>query len=286
MGCWKKNLRVDTKLFVYVESLNFFSYREIVFNLHEFEEKKIEFDDDGDRISTHYNIINLNSNKKINIGHFKSDSKSLDLDVNSTKIIWPGNTRQKPDGTKWSSKFKIVVIEEKPFIFKVAKPVNTQCNQIVNNSYECPWSYSNTFLTTFIHYLIVLKKENKSKNYCCYGYCIDLIKRISDKLQFEYELYLVPDSLYGDLVFFCLIDVKMSTIFFSLKDTNKQWNGLMGELVSERADLILAPFTINPERAQYVDFTKPFKYQGITILVKRVRKKKFFYQIIFLIMIE
>ena len=44
----------------------------------------------------------------------------------------------------------------------------------------------------------------------------------------------------------------------------------MGELVNDRADLILAPFTINPERAQYVDFTKPFKYQGITILVKRV----------------
>jgi ionotropic glutamate receptor NMDA 1 len=44
----------------------------------------------------------------------------------------------------------------------------------------------------------------------------------------------------------------------------------MGELVAERADLILAPFTINPERAKHVDFTKPFKYQGITILVKKV----------------
>jgi ionotropic glutamate receptor NMDA 1 len=45
----------------------------------------------------------------------------------------------------------------------------------------------------------------------------------------------------------------------------------MGELLSERADLILAPFTINPERAAVADFTKPFKYQGITILVKRVK---------------
>ena len=44
----------------------------------------------------------------------------------------------------------------------------------------------------------------------------------------------------------------------------------MGEVLSDRADLILAPFTITPERASYVDFTKPFKYQGITILVKRV----------------
>jgi ionotropic glutamate receptor NMDA 1 len=45
----------------------------------------------------------------------------------------------------------------------------------------------------------------------------------------------------------------------------------MGELLSDHADMILAPFTINPERATYVDFTKPFKYQGITILVQRVK---------------
>ena len=30
----------------------------------------------------------------------------------------------------------------------------------------------------------------------------------------------------------------------------QEWTGLIGELVSERADLIMAPLTINPERAQ------------------------------------
>ena len=30
----------------------------------------------------------------------------------------------------------------------------------------------------------------------------------------------------------------------------KEWTGLIGELVGERADLIMAPLTINPERAQ------------------------------------
>ena len=88
--------------------------------------------------------------------------------------------------------------------------------------------------------------------YCCFGYCIDLIRTLSTQLDFDYELYLVPDGLYGDI------------------DSKQNWNGLMGEIVNERADMILAPFTLNPERAAYVDFTKPFKYQGITILVKRV----------------
>ena len=50
----------------------------------------------------------------------------------------------------------------------------------------------------------------------------------------------------------------------------QEWTGLIGEIVEERVDLIVAPLTINPERAQVMEFSKPFKYQGITILQKRV----------------
>lgn len=45
---------------------------------------------------------------------------------------------------------------------------------------------------------------------------------------------------------------------------------MIGEIVYERADMILAPLTINPERAEFIEFSKPFKYQGITILEKKV----------------
>ena len=44
---------------------------------------------------------------------------------------------------------------------------------------------------------------------------------------------------------------------------------MIGELKSGKADLIVAPMTIDPERAEHIDFTKPFKYQGLTILVKK-----------------
>lgn len=53
----------------------------------------------------------------------------------------------------------------------------------------------------------------------------------------------------------------------------KEWSGLIGELVNERADMIVAPLTINPERAEFIEFSKPFKYQGITILEKKVRQR-------------
>ena len=45
---------------------------------------------------------------------------------------------------------------------------------------------------------------------------------------------------------------------------------MIGELVTDRADLIVGPLTITPDRAKVIDFTKPFKYQGMTILVKKV----------------
>lgn len=49
-----------------------------------------------------------------------------------------------------------------------------------------------------------------------------------------------------------------------------RWTGMIGELTSDKADMIVAPLTINPERAEAIDFSKPYKYQGLTILVKKV----------------
>ena len=131
-------------------------------NSHGFDDKIIEFDDDGDRISTQFRIINVIDNELVEVGEYESNSKVSHLNLNKTQIMWPGLSRNKPgklnknlrflydtllnlikkDGTKWSANFKIVVIEEKPFIFKIIKPKNKECNQVYNNSIDCPWSYS------------------------------------------------------------------------------------------------------------------------------------------------
>ena len=94
------------------------------------------------------------------------------------------------------------------------------------------------------------------EEYCCYGYCIDLLVELADKCNFTYNLHLSKND-YGALT-------------RNNKTDKQEWSGLIGELVAEKADLIVAPLTINPERAQVMEFSKPFKYQGITILQKRV----------------
>lgn len=48
----------------------------------------------------------------------------------------------------------------------------------------------------------------------------------------------------------------------------------MDELTSQKADLAVAPMTITPERADRIEFTKPFKYTGLAILVKRVSRSQ------------
>jgi ionotropic glutamate receptor NMDA 1 len=65
------------------------------------------------------------------------------------------------------------------------------------------------------------------------------------------------------------VDCKYYFIFIPVAG-KKEWTGLIGELVNQQADMIVAPLTINPERAEFIEFSKPFKYQGITILEKKV----------------
>ncbi|RXN10405.1 glutamate receptor NMDA 1 isoform X1 [Labeo rohita] len=91
---------------------------------------------------------------------------------------------------------------------------------------------------------------------CCYGFCIDLLIKLAKTMNFTYEVHLVADGKFG-------------TQERVNNSNKKEWNGMMGELLSGLADMIVAPLTINNERAQYIEFSKPFKYQGLTILVKK-----------------
>ncbi len=56
------------------------------------------------------------------------------------------------------------------------------------------------------------------------------------------------------------------------KDTG-QWNGMIGELLTQKADLAVADLTITYEREQGVDFTMPFMNLGVTILYKKPTAK-------------
>jgi hypothetical protein len=77
------------------------------------------------------------------------------------------------------------------------------------------------------------------------------------------------DLLPADLFFPFPLILYFFDIQVNGSDT-KRWNGMVGEVIDGKADLIVAALTINNERAEWVEFSKPFKYQGLTILVRKV----------------
>ena len=46
------------------------------------------------------------------------------------------------------------------------------------------------------------------------------------------------------------------------------FSGMVGELVRKEAEIAIAPLTINSQREQVADFTKPFMSLGISIMIK------------------
>ncbi|KAI8500959.1 Glutamate receptor ionotropic, NMDA 2B, partial [Branchiostoma belcheri] len=86
---------------------------------------------------------------------------------------------------------------------------------------------------------------------CCSGFCMELLLQLAKDLHFTYEVYLVNDGKFGKL------------------SLTGKWNGVVGDIVAEKADMAVAPLTINEERYEYMDFSAPFVETGISVLVNR-----------------
>ncbi|CAL4151178.1 unnamed protein product, partial [Meganyctiphanes norvegica] len=172
----------------------------------------------------------------------RQSQESMKLDVDENKIIWPGNTKEKPQGYMIPTELKVLTIEEKPFVYTEKIENVVECDKKLGR-WPCPW-YNTT--------------GEGEQLYCCFGYCIDMLIELSNKINFTFTLALSPDGEFG-------------AIKRRDETGKKEWTGLIGELVNQTngADMIVAPLTINPERAQVIEFSKPFKYQGITILEKK-----------------
>jgi len=104
--------------------------------------------------------------------------------------------------------------------------------------------------------MIKNSSERLSGNFQFEGYSVDLIHEISKILGFNYTIRLVPDNRYG-----------------SLNRQTKEWDGMMKELLDQKADLAIADLTITYDREQAVDFTMPFMNLGISILYRKPIKQ-------------
>ena len=226
---------------------------------------KVAFDERGDRLYGAYEILNQQYDRHDRINRAATTLVPVGLrhyDLRKMKseivllsgggaaeqaaqqiIIWPGNTTRQPAGYASPNHLKIVTLVEKPFV--VAVPPLDRRGLCTDEQIPCPLTRRNP-----------MTGERTEEAACCEGYCIDLMRNLSKVMKFTYALYQVEDGRYGSYT-------------YNAKARRHEWTGILGELHYGRADMAIAALTITPERSHAIDFTKPFKYQGITILQKR-----------------
>lgn len=93
------------------------------------------------------------------------------------------------------------------------------------------------------------------------GFCIDMIQTLSNKLNFGYEIVTPTKGKFGRR------DPK-----------TKQWDGLVGDLVSGETDFVVAALKMYSEREEYIDYIAPyFEQTGISIVMRKpVRQTSLF----------
>jgi glutamate receptor, ionotropic, invertebrate len=65
--------------------------------------------------------------------------------------------------------------------------------------------------------------------------------------------------------------MRQNFIFFLL--SHSEWDGMIKELLDQRADVAIADLTITYNREQVVDFTMPFMNLGISVLYRKAIKQ-------------
>ncbi|KAG5684287.1 hypothetical protein PVAND_013523 [Polypedilum vanderplanki] len=86
------------------------------------------------------------------------------------------------------------------------------------------------------------------------GFGIELIEKLAAKIGFNYTFEIQEDRKYGN------------------RQSDGSWDGMIGELQADRADLAITDLTITSDRVEGADFTMPFMDLGIQILFQSPKK--------------
>lgn len=205
-------------------------------------EETIEFKKDGTLKSVSLKVLNLRPKNDRNdewatVGEWKSGKE-----VEMYDITWPGNAPAPPIGRPEKYQVKVVTLKEDPYvIYSDPDPNSGTCPPM---AVLCRIAAKN--LTTGV----ANATSDPSLYQCCSGLCIDLLKMLAEKIGFDFELFEVSDKIWG-----------------AYNAETKQWNGLIKDILDEKADMVMTSLKITPERSAAIDFSVPFLETGITIIV-------------------
>lgn len=83
------------------------------------------------------------------------------------------------------------------------------------------------------------------------GYCIDFIQKLSEEMNFDYELIQPKNGTFG------------------VKKSNGKWDGLIGDLVTGETDISVAALKMTAEREEVIDFIAPY-FEQTGMLISKI----------------
>ncbi|XP_019715109.1 glutamate receptor ionotropic, kainate 1-like [Hippocampus comes] len=180
----------------------------------------------------------------------KSDGLRREFDLDIISLKEDGSTRGVVEGVNRLTKRWIKIatwnsIKGMNLIEKSTPNSNNVTDSLANRTLIVTTILENPY--------VMYKKPDKDLvgNDRFEGYCLDLLKELSNILGFTYEVRLVADGKYG------------------AQNDKGEWNGMVRELIDHVADLAVAPLTITYVREKVIDFSKPFMTLGISILYRK-----------------
>ncbi|XP_051160876.1 ionotropic receptor 25a-like isoform X13 [Leptopilina boulardi] len=101
------------------------------------------------------------------------------------------------------------------------------------------------------------------------GYCIDLIAKLAEVMDFEYDLVIPNDREFG------------------AKTPNGEWTGLVGDLAKGETDIAVAALTMTSEREEVIDFVAPyFEQSGILIVMRKPERETSLFKFMTVLRVE
>ncbi|GFS95347.1 glutamate receptor ionotropic, NMDA 2B [Nephila pilipes] len=201
--------------------------------------RPIAFNLDGTLRDVEIHVMNLKHDRWEQIGIWEGNK----LDIKD--IVWPGNSPVPPPGVPEKFNLKITFLKEPPYV-NLLPPDNETGECKTSRSIKCRVAPEHKLIG--INHTAALRNPDFYK--CCSGFCIDLLQKFSQDLKFTYDLYQVEDGAWGVV-------------------NNGTWNGLIAEVLNNKADIIVTSIKINSDRQTVVDFTVPFLETGIAIVVAK-----------------
>ncbi|XP_004692188.1 PREDICTED: glutamate receptor ionotropic, NMDA 2A [Condylura cristata] len=194
--------------------------------------KDLSFTEEGYQVHPRLVVIVLNKDREWEkVGKWENQTLSL------RHAVWP-RYKSFSDCEPDDNHLSIVTLEEAPFV--IVEDIDPLTETCVRSTVPCR------------KFVKINNSTNEGMNVkkCCKGFCIDILKKLSRTVKFTYDLYLVTNGKHG-------------------KKVNNVWNGMIGEVVYQRAVMAVGSLTINEERSEVVDFSVPFVETGISVMVSR-----------------